>query len=524
VQSPSPWWRESVCYQIYIRSFADADGDGLGDLAGIRSRLPYLETLGVDAIWITPFYPSPQNDHGYDVADYRGIDPRFGDLGDFDAMTSTAHDLGLKVIVDLVPNHTSSHHPWFQEALAAGPGSNERRRYMFRPGRGADGADPPTNWQSVFGGPAWTRVADGEWYLHLFDATQPDLNWRSREVRTEFESVLRFWLDRGADGFRIDVAHGLIKHKDLPDRAPDSSYHVAPYWDQPEVHAVYRRWNKVLASYDGDRMAIAEAWADDEEKMAQYLRRDELQQAFNFHWLEAPWSAASFRQVIERTFAAVDPVKASPTWVLSNHDVIREVTRYGGGSQGLARSKAASLTMLALPGSAYVYQGAELGLPEVDVPEQYREDPAWIRGAGVGRDGCRVPLPWSGTEAPYGFSPDGVSPWLPQPPSWRDLSVQAQDGVPGSTLTFFRAALRRRREVVPALDSRVTFGEAPAGVLVLEREPGFACVLNCSERPLRLASVRLTSDLGDLLITSGSEQEVRGGVLPPDTAAWFSRP
>jgi alpha-glucosidase len=519
----APWWRDAVCYQVYVRSFADSNGDGLGDLAGITSRLPYLRDLGVDALWVTPFYPSPQNDHGYDVAEYRDVDPRFGTLADFDMLTEEAHRHGLRVIVDLVPNHTSSDHVWFKEALESRPGSRARQRYIFRPGRGVDGNQPPNNWTSVFGGPAWTRVDDGEWYLHLFDPTQPDLNWRRKEVREEFESILRFWLDRGADGFRVDVAHGLIKDKDLPDRAKGGSFHVAPFWDQPEIHAIYRRWNKVLAEYDGDRMMVAEAWADDEEKMARYVRRDEYQQAFNFHWLEAPWSAVAFRRVIERTYAAVGPVNASPTWVLSNHDVVREVTRYGGGAQGLARSKAASLTMLALPGSAYVYQGQELGLPEVDVPVKDREDPAFFRGTGPGRDGCRVPLPWSGTSRPYGFSPDGTKPWLPQPAAWRGLSVAAQEAKPTSTLNFFRAALAKRREVVGSLGTAVSFAGSPPGVLAFEREPGFVCVLNCSKRPIRLSSIRprLAPGLGDLVIASGKAKQLAAGVLPPDTSAWF---
>jgi alpha-glucosidase len=557
VTSTAPWWRDAVCYQIYIRSFADSDGDGVGDLAGITSRLPYLRDFGVDALWVTPFFPSPQNDHGYDVSDYRDVDPRFGTLQDFDTMTVEAHRLGLRVIVDLVPNHTSAEHPWFQEALAARPGSRARQRYMFRPGKGSAGERPPNNWQSVFGGPAWAQVEDGEWYLHLFDVSQPDLNWRRTEVKQEFESILRFWLDRGVDGFRVDVAHGLIKDRDLPDRVNRGSFHVAPYWDQPEIHAIYRRWNKILGTYDGDRMAVAEAWADDERKMARYVRQDEFQQAFNFHWLEAPWSAAAFRKVIERTFAAVGPVQASPTWVLSNHDVVREVTRYGGGAQGLARSRAATLTMLALPGSAYIYQGQELGLPEVDVPDKAKQDPAFFRGAGPGRDGSRVPLPWSGTRVPYGFGPDGSTPWLPQPAMWRTLSVEAQDAKPASTLNFFRAALAKRREVVPSLGDEVSFAGSPPGVLAFARTPstsrkpgvgrkqgeeqkqgvgrkageerksGFVCVLNCSRRPVRLSSIRpLLGDSPDpahLVIASGQERQLRAGILPPDTAAWFLR-
>ncbi len=516
----APWWRDAVCYQVYVRSFADADGDGLGDLAGVRSRLPYLAGLGVDAVWLTPFYRSPQRDHGYDVADHRDVDGLFGTLADFDAMLGTAHELGLRVIIDIVPNHTSDDHAWFQEALAAGPGSAARDRYLFRNGRGRGGSLPPNNWRSVFGGPAWTRLPEGsdrEWYLHLFDSTQPDLNWRNGEVVGEFESILRFWLDRGVDGFRIDVAHGLFKAAGLPDGT--SRGLVTAFWNQPEVHHVYRRWHRVLAEYDGDRMAIAEAWAPDAEAMAQYIRRDELQQAFNFRWLEAAWSAAAFRRVIEETFAAVDPVGASPTWVLSNHDVVREVTRYGGGRQGLERSKAATLTMLAMPGSAYLYQGTELGLPQVDVPEEARQDPTWLRGGGTGRDGCRIPLPWSGSEPPYGFGPGaGVKTWLPLPASWAELSVAAQETDPASTLSFLRRALASRRRVLAGLGQQVRLPRGSPGVLVIEREPGFTCVLNCGSRSHRLGAY------GDLLIASAHEDQVAGGVLPPDTAAWFTRP
>ena len=523
----TPWWRDAVCYQVYVRSFADANGDGLGDLLGIRSKLAYLRHLGVDAIWLTPFYPSPQHDHGYDVADFRSVDSRFGSLRDFDAMLATAHDLGIRVIVDIVPNHTSDEHVWFREALTATPGSRARNRYICCDGTGRAGAKPPNNWRSVFGGPAWSRLDDGQWYLHLFDSSQPDVNWRNKEVREEYESVLRFWLDRGVDGFRIDVAHSLYKEKGLP-RAGRQDGLVTPYYDQPEVHSVYRRWNKILKEYDGDRMAIAEAWVTDPEAMARYIRRDELQQSFNFHWLQAPWSAAAFRTVIADTLRAVEPVAASATWVLSNHDVVREVTRYGGGEIGVARSRAATLTMLALPGSSYIYQGAELGLPQVDVPETDREDPMWFRGGGVGRDGCRVPIPWSGTKRPYGFSPDGAEPWLPQPPSWRGLSVEVQDGDAGSTLSFFRRAIAERRAVFGELDQRVRLPRSPPGVLVVERDPGFTCVLNCAKRAVRLSLLAGSTDgaghgLGDLLISSGSEEAVSNGVLPPDTAAWFRR-
>jgi alpha-glucosidase len=515
-----PWWRDAVCYQIYVRSFADADGDGLGDLAGIRSRLPYLKWLGVDAIWLTPFFTSPQKDAGYDVADYRDVDPRFGTLADFDAMLAEAHEHHLKVIIDFVPNHTSSQHPWFQEALASEPGSKARQRYMFEEGKGPQGNKPPNNWKSIFGGSAWERVPDGQYYLHLFDASQPDLNWRNGTVHDEMDEVFRFWLDRGVDGLRIDVAHGLYKKKGLPNAAAGTNYKtlVTPYFDQPEVHGVYRRWHDILAGYPGERMAIGEACTDTPALMASYIRPDELQQAFNFKWLEADWSAAAFRRVIEDTYAAVAPVHGSPTWTLSNHDVTREVSRYGGGEQGLARSRAATLTMLAMPGSSYIYQGAELGLPEAFVPEKDRQDPYFIRSGMAGRDGCRVPLPWSGRKRPYGFSSDGSKrSWLPQPREWARLSVAAQEHDPQSTLHFFRHAIAMRHSVFSELEQAVRFAPSPPGVLVIERDPGFTVVLNCGKRPYRLA------DYGPLVIASGHDDQVSMGVLPPDTAAWFRR-
>ena len=510
----SPWWRNAIFYEIYVRSFADADGDGIGDLPGVTSRLPYLAELGVDAIWLTPFYRSPQADHGYDVSDYRDVDPMFGDLADFDTMLRRAHDLGIKVVVDIVPNHTSDEHEWFKAALAAGPGSLERERYIFRPGTGRHGTRPPNNWRSVFGGPAWKRLEDGDWYLHLFDEGQPDLNWRNPEVGDEFESVLRFWLDRGVDGFRIDVAHGMFKPEDL---SPATRQHRHPYYDNPEVHDVYRRWHTILAEYDGDRMAVAEAWVDDAASMARYVRADELQQAFNFHWLKADWSAAAFRRVITDTLAAVEPVQASPTWVLSNHDVTRHVTRYGGGARGVARARAATLTMLALPGSAYFYMGEELGLPQADVGPAQRQDPTWLRGGGVGRDGARVPLPWSGDRPPYGFGQgSGSACWLPQPADWSRLTVEAEDADAGSTLTFYRRAVHLRRGLASTLGDEFAFLDIGPGLLAFSRGPGFVCVINCGSRRRRLPPV------GDLLISSGDDHDAGHGWLAPNTAAWFA--
>ncbi|SCL18684.1 alpha-glucosidase [Micromonospora rhizosphaerae] len=533
--SDDDWWRSAVVYQVYVRSFADANGDGVGDLQGIRERLPYLRELGVDALWLTPFFTSPQIDGGYDVADYRDVDPMFGTLADFDAMITDAHALGLRIIVDLVPNHTSSAHPWFRAALAARPGSAERERYLFADGKGEQGELPPNDWESIFGGPAWTRVADGQWYLHLFDPAQPDLNWRHPEVRAEFEDVLRFWLDRGVDGFRIDVAHGMIKAEGLPDVGFNSmttgrrqsellGKGRLPYFDQDEVHDIYRAWRPILDSYPGGRMAVAEAWAETPQRLARYIGPDELHQAFSFDFLDATWSADSFRKVIDTALAESTIVGAPTTWVLSNHDRQRHVTRYGDGEVGLRRARAAALLMLALPGCAYLYQGEELGLPEVlDLPDELRQDPAFLR-TGESRDGCRVPIPWSGELAPYGFSPEGCElSWLPAPATWRALSVAAQTGVPGSTLELYRAALRIRHEH-PALAGTagaVTWLEAGPGVLAFRRSAGDT-VLTCA---VNVSGAEVVIDgYGRPIVASAELTEQGGGhLLPVDAAAWFER-
>jgi alpha-glucosidase len=528
-----PWWRHAVTYQVYVRSFADSDGDGVGDLAGITSRLPYLRDLGVDALWVTPFYTSPQRDHGYDVADHCDVDPLFGSLADADRLVADAHELGLRVIVDLVPNHTSSDHAWFQAALASPPGSPERARYLFREGRGKDGEQPPNNWRSVFGGPAWTRVPDGQWYLHLFDTTQPDLDWRNPEVGDLFEVVLRFWLDRGVDGFRVDVAHGLLKEESLRDLVVKAGLEPAsgvdlsgasagesmvggelrdePMWDQPEVHEVYRRWHKVLSQYPGDRMSVAEAWTQTPESMARFVRADEMSQAFNFSWLLAPWSAAAFEKVVRSTLEELTEVDAAPTWVLSNHDVVRHPTRYGGGRDGLARARAATLAMLALPGSAYLYQGEELGLENVDVPPEARQDPAWARTGRDSRDGCRVPIPWSGDAPPYGFGPGAGQPWLPQPLDWADLTVEAQEQDPASTLAFYKVALAARRTHTTGLDEQVELFDAGADVLAFRRGD-LTVVLNAGVDAVELPA-------GDVVLASG---DLEGRLLPASTAVWLA--
>src|SRR4051794_23066521 len=444
------WWRDAVFYEIYVRSFADANGDGVGDLAGIRGRLDHLVDLGIDAIWITPFYRSPMADHGYDVADPRDVDPVFGDLAEFDYLIADAHDRGLRVVVDIVPNHCSIEHPWFREAIANGPGSPARERFLFRPGRGQSGSEPPNNWQSVFGGGAWTRVADGEWYLHMFTPEQPDWNWRHPDVKADHEQTLQFWLDRGVDGFRIDVAHGLFKAADLPSTATGSSLDLladrlepTPMWNQPEVHDVYRRWHAICAAYDDESVLVGEVWIGDPKVVAAYVRPDELQLAFNFRLLFSDWSHSAYRRAIEDSLRDLQTVGAPPTWVLTNHDVQRQVTRFGGGDIGLHRAKAALLLLLALPGPVFIYQGDELGLPEVLLPDEALQDPVWERSGHTirGRDGCRVPMPWSGSSAPFGFSPGRARPWLPMPNDWADLTVERQQNDPGSTLSFYRAAL-----------------------------------------------------------------------------------
>ncbi|TGZ18493.1 alpha-glucosidase [Streptomyces sp. S816] len=552
------WWREAVIYQVYPRSFADSNGDGMGDLEGVRSRLPYLRDLGVDAVWLSPFYASPQADAGYDVADYRAVDPMFGTLLDADALIREAHGLGLRIIVDLVPNHSSDQHEWFKRALAEGPGSPLRERYHFRPGKGAAGELPPNDWESIFGGPAWTRVTEpdgtpGEWYLHLFAPEQPDLNWEHPAVGDEFRSILRFWLDMGVDGFRIDVAHGLVKAEGLPDLGSGEQLKllgndVMPFFDQDGVHAIYRQWRTILDEYankmgpegpssegrwweTGGRIFVAEAWTPTVERTANYVRPDELHQAFNFQYLSTAWDAAELRTVIDGTLEAMRPVGAPATWVLSNHDVTRHATRFanpaGLGTQirtagdrelGLRRARAATLLMLALPGSAYLYQGEELGLPDVvDLPDEVRQDPAYFRGAGQDgfRDGCRVPIPWTRTGSSYGFG-DGGS-WLPQPPSWGELSVQAQTGTAGSTLELYRAALAARR-AQPDLGAgeALEWLRAPEGVLAFRRGE-FVCVANTTGESVT------TPAYGRVLLASGEVAETGGEAkVPADTTVWWT--
>ncbi|MFD4655538.1 glycoside hydrolase family 13 protein [Kitasatospora sp. NPDC058444] len=544
VSASRGWWRDAVIYQVYPRSFADSNGDGMGDLPGIRSRLPYLRDLGVDAVWLSPFYASPQADAGYDVADYRAVDPMFGTLLDADALIRDAHDLGLRIIVDLVPNHSSDQHEWFQRALREGPGSPLRERYHFRPGKGEQGELPPNDWESIFGGPAWTRSENpdgtpGDWYLHLFAPEQPDFNWENPAVADEFRSILRFWLDMGVDGFRIDVAHGLVKAPGLPDLGGADQLKllgndVMPFFDQDGVHEIYRSWRKILDEYPGQRIGVAEAWTPTVQRTANYVRPDELHQAFNFQYLGTDWDAAALREVIDLSLDSMRPVDAPTTWVLSNHDVTRHATRFanepGLGTQirtpgdrelGLRRARAATLLMLALPGSAYVYQGEELGLPDVtDLPDEVRQDPSFFRQAGQDgyRDGCRVPIPWSGTEAPYGFGPVAGGPsWLPQPAEWAGLSVEAQTGDPTSTLELYRSALAvRRAQPDLGAGTGVEWLESPEGTLMFRRG-AFVCTVNTTGLPVRIAAP------GTLLLGS-ADLVVDGGetVLAPDSTGWWA--
>jgi alpha-glucosidase len=533
------WWRDATIYEIYVRSFADFGGDGIGDLPGITDRLPALVDLGVDAVWLTPFYRSPMADGGYDVADYCDVDPTLGSLADFDALLLRAHDLDLKLIVDIVPNHTSNLHAWFQAALADGVGSPARARYIFRNGTGASGNLPPTDWLANFGGPAWTQVSDGQWYLHMFTPEQPDLDWSNPEVAAEFEAILRFWLDRGVDGFRIDVAHGMAK--DLTEPLPALGAHSVdrqlryevvdhPLWDRDDVHDIFRSWRRIMNEYSPPRIGVAEAWVMPGRR-ARYIRPDELHQAFNFDFLQTGWECAAFANVIDSSLGEAGAVGASPTWVLSNHDVVRHPSRYAlplhtdtvgwllsDGTTpkadlalGSRRARAAALLMLALPGSAYLYQGEELGLHEVaDIAPRYLQDPTWERSEhhDKGRDGCRVPLPWQPTGPSLGFGPRTA--WIPQPPEWADLARTVQHDTASSDLHLYKTALRLRREFMG--DGEIHWLHRGPDHLAFARSSGLVCIVNFGEAPVELPAGRLLVTSHEL---SGDRQ------LPTDAAAWI---
>jgi alpha-glucosidase len=531
------WWRSAVTYQIYIRSFADADGDGIGDVNGIRSRLAYIAALGVDALWINPWYPSPQADAGYDVADYRDIEPVFGSLDEGMALITEAHAAGLRILLDIVPNHTSDEHVWFQAALASPAGSLERARFVFRPGRGDHGEQPPNDWVSEFGGTAWTRLdePDGEWYLHLFDVKQPDVNWDNQEVRDEFLDVLRFWFDAGADGFRIDVAHGLLKAQDLPDLGEAAKPRLGeppvaghPHWDQPGVPDLYRAWRQVADSYDPPRVFVAEAWVSSVARLAEYLRPENLHTAFDFHTTRCRWDVGELRHAITTSMAAHEAIGAPVTWVLSNHDIDRHVNRYGRGPTahplhgraddpvdlplGTRRARAAILLELALPGSVYLYQGEELGLQQVDdIPEAMLADPVWERSGHTrrGRDGCRVPLPWTRSGPSFGFG--SAPPWLSQPDNWSEFSVEAEDADRTSMLWLYRDALRIRRGLAELHIEDHAWLDLGKDAIAFTRGDRFACVVNFGAQPIALPP-------GEVLLSS-VPLDIDG--LPTDVAAWI---
>jgi alpha-glucosidase len=519
----SSWWRTAVVYQVYLRSFADGNGDGIGDLAGLRSRLPYLSWLGVDALWINPHYPSGGADGGYDVTDYRAVDPDYGDVSDLEALVDDARRLGLRVVLDVVPNHTSDRHPWFQRALAD-PDSPEAARYHFAP----PSEQPPNNWQSLFGGPAWSRTPDGRWYLHLFAPEQPDLNWRDPAVAADFEKTLRFWLDRGVSGFRVDVAYGLFKDPELRDNpgtySPTLFGHgpeQAMTWNQPEVHDVWRRWRAICDEYPGT-MLVGEVCLADLEQVALYSRPDEMHQSFSFRLLKSPWSAEAFADGVQSALDAFGPVGAPVPWVLGNHDKDRLVTRFGGGEVGTARARAAALLLLSLPGSAYLYAGDELGLPQAEVPDEAKRDPIFLRsgGARAGRDGCRVPLPWNGS-AGVGFSPRGSDePWLPVPSGWRRYAVSRQSRDHGSMLQLYRRALALRAEH-PALGSGAATVSRDGDVLTVRCTGGgrsVRCVVNMG------TETALVRSSGTVLLASAAHVPASGRrvALPPDSAVWLA--
>ncbi|WP_197498991.1 MULTISPECIES: glycoside hydrolase family 13 protein [unclassified Mycobacterium] len=519
--SAKPWWSDAVFYQVYPRSFADSDGDGVGDLDGLTARLEHLERLGVDAIWLNPVTVSPMADHGYDVADPRDIDPLFGGMAAFERLVAAAHERGIKITMDVVPNHSSSAHPWFQAALAAGPGTDARDRYFFRDGRGSDGELPPNNWTSVFGGPAWTRVIEpdgnpGQWYLHLFDAEQPDLNWEHPDIFDDFEKTLRFWLERGVDGFRIDVAHGMAKPADLPDARGDIKvlHHSDddPRFNHPSVHEIHRGIRSIVDDYPG-AVTIGEVWVMDNVRWAEYLRPDELHLGFNFRLTKIDFDATQIHDAIQNSLAATAIENATPTWTLSNHDVGREVTRYGDGELGLRRARAMAMVMLALPGAVFVYNGEELGLPDVTLPDEVLQDPTWERSGHTerGRDKCRVPIPWSGDAPPFGFSSSPAT-WLPMPREWAALTVEKQTADPKSTFSFFQHIIKSRKERTEFDGDGLEWLDAPRDALIFRRGGGAVCAVNAGRRPIPLPP-------GELIVTSAPLVD---GKLPPDTAAWLA--
>ena len=543
IERTSTWWRDAVIYQVYPRSFRDSNGDGIGDLRGVIEGLPYLSSLGIDAIWLSPFYKTPNKDGGYDVADPRDVDPMFGTLKDAEDLITSAHDAGLRVIFDIVPNHFSSEHIWFQKALNSLPGSSERARFHFFGGRGVDGNEPPNNWNSLFNGPSWSRVIEadgkpGQWYLHLFDSSQPDLNWDNPEVHEDFIKTLRFWLDRGVDGFRIDVAHGLAKDEILKDHRdpagltqalrldlPGMSKEVragllsdVPFFDREGVHAIYKDWRKVIDEYDGDRMTVAEAFVYPSSRQTRYVRPGELHQIFNFDFLATDWEASALREAAERSITEMNEIGASPTWALDNHDSPRLVSRV----KDPAKARAFALFSQALPGSQYIYQGEELGLIDGELSPSDRQDPAFIRSGGddIGSDGARVPLPWKADEKYFGFSAGGS--WLPQMDSYKNYAMDVEEKDPASFLNLYRSSLALRKQHAGlGGDSGITWHEAPEGILYFSRAAGFVLLANTTDKSIEITLPKPAM----ILLQSQGGASLTGSVVtvPANTTLWLQQ-
>ena len=539
------WWRNACVYQVYLRSFKDADGDGNGDINGLRQELGHIASLGCDAIWLNPIFRSPQRDHGYDIADYRDIDPMYGTLEDFDTLLKDAHSRGLKILMDIVPNHCSDRHCWFQEAIRAEPGSPARHRFHFAPGRGARGEGTPNNWQSVFGGPAWSRVrgsADGEWYLHAFDSSQPDFNWRNEEVREEFDSILKWWFDRGVDGFRIDVAHGLVKADPIPRGEVSNSGSAEGLWNQPEIHEIYRRWRAIANGYAPKRYLIGEVWVSDPCSFRNYTAEDELHQAFAFDFLVQPWIAARLRSAIDKGIGLASEAEG-PAWTLANHDVHRAVTRYGQEqvdeepvpddmlasarktgpvdvALGTKRAGAALALMAALPGTIYVYQGEELGLTEhLELAPCERQDPIWYRTGGtqIGRDGCRIPMPWKRGAHSLGFSEQAWSdPWLPQPKTYEGMTRDEEALNPHSMFALYRRFLQARNERRRSIPHLEWLPLEQTDALAFDNG-AFVCVTNTGATAIPFGRI---GGLGAVIARSDhSERDLIEG----DSTVWFER-
>jgi alpha-glucosidase len=505
----APWWKSAVVYQIYPRSFCDASGDGIGDLEGIRRHLDHLVWLGVDAIWISPFFRSPMKDYGYDVSDYCDVDPLFGTLADFDRLLAESHSRGLRVLIDWVPNHTSDQHPWFVEARAS-RSSAKRNWYVWRDGTPER---PPNNWRAAFSDtPAWTfDAATGQWYLHCFLPEQPDLDWDEPAVEAAMHDTLRFWLDRGVDGFRMDVIHLIGKDPRLPDVPAERA--KLPYCvlnEHEKTHERLRRIRKLVDSWPGDRVSVGEVAVPWTDMVARhYGRGDELHLAFNFPPLFAPFDASSWRDQIERTARELDPIGAWPTWVLSNHDQKRHRTRYGGSE---SRARAAAVLLLGLRGTPFLYAGEELGLEDATIPPERVLDPG-------GRDGCRAPIPW---EPAPGHGWAGAAPWLPWPPDAGSRNVESERRDEASILHLYRRLLAARRRS-PALGrGELRLRPTPDGVVGWERTaPGDRRIVlvnfGASEARIDLdapATVEVSS-------TGRSEGAAFDGELGPEQGVWL---